>query len=152
MKDKEKQIEEMGKDVCENINSKMCADGTCPKIWDCPYSNTMAEILIEKGYRKLPEDSVVLSEEDKAKLIHINTLKNIKSISQLKELLSNITAINDLMGYNDRELEIRQEANKETAEKIMQDLKPLLEGFVHTDTNENLYIYKCKQFGVEIKE
>ena len=41
---------------------------------------------------------------------------------------------------------------KETAEKIMQDLKPLLEGFVHTDTGENLYVYKCKQFDVEIKE
>ena len=43
-------------------------------------------------------------------------------------------------------------ANKETAENILNDLKPLLEGFVHTDTGENLYVYKCKQFGVEIKE
>lgn len=45
-----------------------------------------------------------------------------------------------------------KKGSKEMAEKIMQDLKPLLEGFVHTDTGENLYVYKCKQFDVEIKE
>ena len=48
--------------------------------------------------------------------------------------------------------EIINKSNKEMAEKIMSDLKPLLEGYVHTDTGENLYIYKCKQYGVEIKE
>ena len=47
---------------------------------------------------------------------------------------------------------IYKQGCKEMAEKIMQDLKPLLEGFIHTDTGENLYVHKCKQFGVEIKE
>lgn len=84
----------------------------------CTMSRLVAEELSRFYQPKIPEDSVVFSKEDKAKLVHIDTLKNIKSISQLKELLSNITAINDLMGYNDRELEIRQEERKETAEKI----------------------------------
>ena len=41
---------------------------------------------------------------------------------------------------------------KEKAKEILLDLKPLLEGFVHTDTGENLYVYKCKQFGIELEE
>ncbi len=57
-------IEEMAKDVCKNINTKMCADGTCSKTWECPYSNTMAKILIKKGYRKIPEGSVIYTKED----------------------------------------------------------------------------------------
>ena len=42
--------------------------------------------------------------------------------------------------------------SKDMVEKILMDLKPLLEGFRHKDTGENLYVYKCKQFGIEIKE
>ena len=45
-----------------------------------------------------------------------------------------------------------KQSSQETAEKIMLDLKGLLEGFVHKETGENLYVYKCKQFDVEIKE
>lgn len=61
---RQEQIEEIARDVCKNVNTKMCADGTCPKTWECPYSNTMAKILIKKGYRKIPEGSVVLSIEE----------------------------------------------------------------------------------------
>ena len=43
-----------------------------------------------------------------------------------------------------------EQTRKETIKEILLDLKPLLEGFVHTDTGENLYIYKCKQFGMEV--
>ncbi len=61
-------IEEMAKDICKNINTKMCADGTCPRTWNCPYSNTMAKILVKKGYRKIPESSVVFTEEELERL------------------------------------------------------------------------------------
>ena len=67
--DREKQIEEMAKDVCENVNRKMCADGTCPQTWNCPYNNTMAKILIEQGYRKINDNEVVISKEEKQKLL-----------------------------------------------------------------------------------
>ena len=50
------------------------------------------------------------------------------------------------------EMSIFVKERKETAEKIMLDLKPLLEGFIHKETGENLYVYKCKQFGVDVKE
>ena len=97
MKEQEKQVSEMAK-VMQKCYEK---NGLLNFKW-----------FAESAYKYLTEDSVILSREDKAKLVHINTLKNIKSISQLKELLNNITAINDLMGYNDRELEIRQEEHK----------------------------------------
>ena len=45
-----------------------------------------------------------------------------------------------------------EDISKETAREILTNLKPLLEGFVNADTGENLYVNKCKQFGVEIGE
>lgn len=148
MKDKEKQIEEMAKimlysiQIPDEITSAVKVE-EIRKAYYLPVLN-YAIRLYNAGYRKLPEDSVVLSMEDKAKFVHIDTLKNIKSISQLKELLNNITAINDLMGYNDRELEIRQEERKETAEYFLKEYGYLLSQRAKDEI--------AKQFGVEIKE
>ena len=89
-------------------------------------AKTASIMLYGKGYRKIPEDAVVLTER------------------QHEVVMRNQYDVGFNFGY--------KKGSKETAEKIMQDLKPLLEGFVHTDTGENLYVYKCKQIGVEIKE
>ena len=111
------------------------------------------------------ENSVVILKEDKATLVHIDTLKNIQSISQLKELFSNITAINDLMGYNDRELEIRQEERKETAEKFYDKVMSFIGSnqkfwivdeehitIIQVDKLFDFVMETAKQLGVEIKE
>ena len=60
MEDKEKQITEMAKTMCFQANSctvKSCVQVNCEKTW-------LAENLYNAGYRKLPEDSVVLSREE----------------------------------------------------------------------------------------
>lgn len=116
MEDREKQIEEIETIIKSNLAEGSFASAFAKKV----------AIQIVEYYQSKFSDSVVLSKEDKAKLVHIDTLKNIKSISQLRELLSNITAINDLMGYNDRELEIRQEERRETAEEFESELKAFI--------------------------
>lgn len=149
MKDKE-MIEEMAKDLKKHIDKTIYGVRCSNEIEKC------VTYLVNKGYRKIDKDSVVLSREDKAKCVHIDTLKNIKSISQLKELLSTITAINDLMGYNDRELEIRQEERKETAEKWKVFIKSLFnDGWFTVADNEKVHKVVdefAKQFGVEIND
>jgi hypothetical protein len=121
MTDKER-IEEMARDVCKNVNTKMCADGTCPKTWECPYSNIMANILMRKGYRKIPEGSVVLSEEEAPKYyVYLHTIQQLEG--QLKE------------------------ARKETAREILDKVDKESNG----QTKQITDVIR-KQFGVEIKE
>ena len=122
MNDK-KQIEEMEYDISyvDNNGYYYDEDGYQQNAYaDC---HRIAEELIKKGWVKLPENSIVLSREEYEKTIQDKLNLGIE------------------MG--------KRQARKETAEEILLDLKPLLEGFVHTDTGENLYIYKCKQFGVK---
>lgn len=164
MKDKEKQIEEMGKDVCGNINTKMCANGTCPKIWDCPYSNTMAEILIEKGYRKIDKGSIVLSKEEyNKKKKHLQNVLELSSFQfenvvkeneKLKEQLKDKKLLTEenynklchlaYFGYDDA----YEKGCKETAEKFLQ--------LAYDRCLEKSFIKKveelAKSLGVEIKE
>ena len=87
--------------------------------------------LYNQNYQKIPEDSVVLSREEYEKG------KQDYNYQIHRALVAE--------GRVDK-------ASKETAREILLDLKPLLEGFVHTDTGENLYVYKCKQFDIEIEE
>lgn len=58
MKDKEKQIKEMAKDCCKSY--ERCKPCNC---LDCVKRSVFAK-AISKGYRKLPEDSVVLTREE----------------------------------------------------------------------------------------
>jgi hypothetical protein len=66
MKDKEKQIEEMAKVYCKNPYS--CYGYNCLVNSPCIVFETCKE-LYEQGYRKLPEDSVVLNGSKLAKLV-----------------------------------------------------------------------------------
>ena len=120
---KEKQIEEMAKETIYQ-NATSIVDDIDRKNNTHHYMLYDEDInyIAKRVKEKLTEDSIILSREEYQKDFSNQFNKGYK------------------MGC------------KESAEKIMQDLKPLLEGFVHTDTNENLYVYKCKQFGVEIKE
>ena len=134
MKDKEKQIEEMGKDVCNNINTKMCADGTCPKHWDCPYSNTMAEILIEKGYQKVDKDKqVVLTKEE---------YDNLKLEIQ-KAHHKGVRVGFDLTKYKENSIE---QARKETAREIIEMFSD--KNYI---TEKDLIKAIAERYGVKIK-
>ena len=78
MNDREKQIEEMAKVLCgitkECENFKLV--GKCLAYYS-------ADILYNAGYRKVPEDSVVLSEEDYYRWITWTEDKKIYTQSEL---------------------------------------------------------------------
>lgn len=63
--DKEKQIEEMARILCQN-HCTDCTGATCLALLNC-------KALYEHGYRKIPEDSVVLSRKD-----YVDTLRESK--------------------------------------------------------------------------
>ena len=63
MKDNEKQIEEMAKVIeTANENCIIYKDGSRP------WKEHIAQVLFNQGYRKLPEDSVVLSRKELKRL------------------------------------------------------------------------------------
>ena len=69
LQDSQKQIEEIAKVVCE-----CCIENeefTCSIVHQpCIFAKTFAETIHDKGYRKIPENAVVLTEEEKRKLLH----------------------------------------------------------------------------------
>lgn len=138
MKDKEKQeqIEEMAKHGCYDG----CASGLrkfCEEYDGSPCKNMIriARGLFEKGYRKIPKDSVVLSREEQEKILTA-TEKRIKELK--KQIL---------------------QARKETAEKILTELLDFVNGWFEGVENNDFglefnRISKdfAKKYGVKIKE
>ena len=150
IEEREKQIEEMAY-IIENAFKVYFGANDLVEPEDFPYqAKDLAKELLEHFQSKLPEDSVVqptiqsYSTQDND--LVVISKKEYEKYQNLKRDTKHSFEYNQ--GYTDGQ----NNGSKEMAEKIMQDLKPLLEGFVHTDTGENLYVYKCKQFGVEIKE
>lgn len=137
--DAKKQIEEMA------LTIQSCSDIE-QSYYDSEWHsvdvyNGLAKTLYSEDFRIVNEDSIVITREEYEKLkLELAIEKKRADESYTQKEVEEIIASKERI------------KSKETAEKIMQDLKPLLEGFVHTDTGENLYVYKCKQFGVEIKE
>lgn len=142
--DKEKQIKKLTKelDYCETHE---CVGGSC--------SECRAIWLVEQGYRKIPEGSVVLSREE------YNAL--LLEQKRLREIVDRIPC-----GY-----ELKEQARKETAEKIFNDIFALVnntkdksskifgnsseygKGYKNSVNHFNEHILElAKQFGVEIGE
>lgn len=65
MKNKEKRINEMSRDMCfvNSCNTKSCYVVNCETTW-------LAEKLIDLNYQKVSEDSIVLTKAEKQKLLH----------------------------------------------------------------------------------
>lgn len=63
MKDKEKQIEEMAKDLCPIVHPNQC-EKQCFNVGNCQELKEASEKIYNLGYQKLPKDSVVLSREE----------------------------------------------------------------------------------------
>ena len=122
-RDKEK--DELGQALLHYATAE--ASGGIKSLIDC---EGCAFYLYENlGYRKLPEDSVVLSREEYEKgIIERESMRN-----QITEL------------FNDRE-----QASKETAEKIYTKIK---DSFLMNSNNRYaLKLWIEQQFGLEIKE
>lgn len=165
--DAEKQIKENGKELYNDLSSIMeeeykkhglitpsfCAN----KLLDLGYTkidyknidNIDLMIFGGRRFEYVHENRVVIPSEEYERLKRVENEKD--RLYEIKLDLENQLIEKGWTDYEGAD-EIEKRVSSERAEKIMQDLKPLLEGFVHTDTGENLYVYKCKQFGVEIKE
>ena len=107
MKEQEKQIKEMAKEIGNTwlVDLEGNTKDVC-EVLDEVDINNIARELYDKNYRKLPEDSVVLSREEYEKgIIERESMRN-----QIAEL------------FNDRE-----QASKETTEKIFKMLISKLE-------------------------
>ena len=141
---KQEQIEEIAKDihrVCNACSGEIFDEYTCDRC--------QAKLLIEKGYRKLPEDSVVLSSEEYEKLkslydtqkdaIMTSSIGDLPlTVKGLRKAVDEITRLNrveaelqelNIKYYNeakDLRRELKQ-ARKETAEKIFNDIIQALE-------------------------
>ena len=102
--DKQKNIEEMARDICN-----MCRDmyGACDnKEEPCPAIKAEMEYLYNAGYRKIPENAVVLTKEEYDKL------------QSLKD--------DYVKGYEAGVDEGWDNAHKETAEKLINELLTFL--------------------------
>ena len=129
-KPKEKQFEVVGED--EQVEEMANIISDCTWVTDEDYCDSIsceechAKRLYEKGFKKLPEDRVVLSREE---------YEEYKKVADGKAIMvENITDLNKLVQfpieYNNLKFEymddysnyIQDEARKETAEKIFSEL------------------------------
>lgn len=140
MKDKE-MIEEMAK-MIEKAKQHIWASVRTQAededyLW---HSRAIAEHLMLQGYRKIPEDSVVLSKEEYTRL------KLARDICCHDLFIA--TKQSHEEGYKRGYEKGKYEARKETAEKIIAMLKqPPYIDFIESWVLDEL----AKQFGVEIK-
>lgn len=139
--DKEKQIEEMAKEMCKVCKS---IEETCyMKKQPCSLIKEEAKTLYEQGYRKIPEeDSVVISKEEYEKLKHYEWRVTSGVCMTQKEWFDFCNE--DSNRRTCLRIEEREKERKETAEKIYRELQG------HGTTYVKKWIKE--QFGVEIKE
>ena len=173
MNDKEKQIEEMAQTMCEFSHSSGKCDCVNSFAPNCTWKN-MATSVYNAGYRKLPEDSVVLTREEYERLnkkiydFGMEIELNLNQIASLEREVDHFKSHCDFMEDKKDEWLAKYEkvckqltqVCKKTVEKI---LKLLDNMYVKEDDrhywreHNNDCIDKCKakiskQFGVHIKE
>ena len=100
--DKQKQIEEMAKTLCANCRKDgySCSLYSSDDDWVCAQERERAEFFYNAGYRKIPENAVVLTKEEFEKYEHRQNQINVLLLNN--ELLRKTLA----------------EVRKETAEKF----------------------------------
>ena len=146
---KKDQIEKMAIDLEEEF--ALC--GTLSSCGTKRCSRCFSKYLYEQGYRKLPEDSVVLSREEYEKLRETITdlkydkfdLKN--EISEKDNKIALLEETIDCIKFN------VGFARKETAKEILNELIDSSNKITFFDCRMALGLDKlAKQFGLEIKE
>lgn len=148
-KEKRKQITEMAKHGCYDG----CASGLrkfCDEYDGKPCKNMVriASGLYEQGYRKLPEDSVVLTREEYEKLKNESIDKLFADDTFFKEEFKANKEYLRKRANRDYIKLVKKQTSKETAEKIYKDLKLLV-----PDNALGIVTRYFKDIiGVEIKE
>lgn len=136
MKDKE-MVEEMARDLCNRYNevTERCRIDHYGCNYTCGYYDN-AKTLFEKGYRKIPENAVVLSRED---------YNRIRSKERLVINLESIKKAED-------------KTRKETAREILKEFYKEFVAYAcvgdyYTDTEiVNKIQDLAKKYGVEVEE
>ena len=77
---RDKQIEEMAMLVCRHTMTRMCADGTCPMLWECPLNIKTVEALYDAGYRKSNEVAREIFEEIESIMSDFPIYGNINTV------------------------------------------------------------------------
>ena len=154
MKDKEKQIEEMGKVMPEKIKDPL--DNSRYIIFGKSLRREIARIYYNAGYRKLPEDSVVLSREKYEKLEE--KIMNLRYDKQ--ELKNEISEKDSKIALLEETIEcikfnidyIRKETEERDFNTIIQALEERKDRVIAADIAIRTIKELAKQFGIEIKE
>lgn len=148
MKDKEKQIEEMARVLCQNQCSS-CTGATCLALLNC-------KALYEQGYRKIDKDSVAIPKE-------ISCYENIEKGVRTFRLDGNkidftheqILALTQIFHFKEKqEKEIRKETASEIIDMLIPDCKSC-DAEQHKGCmclRAKLAGKIAKRFGVQIKE
>lgn len=147
MKDKENQIEEMVRIMAASNN---------PFV-DVPIEimSKVAEALYNASYRKLPEDSVVLSREEYERLKRVENEKD--KLYEIKLYLENQLIEKGWTDYEGAD-EIEKRVSKETAENILNDLVKNcqytfnIDGKPIVELDSDFVLNAAKSYGIEIKE
>lgn len=174
MQDKEKQIEEMAKDLNEVetdvghilVNEtfsyvKEHKNTTLKKDFFNAHTKTFEELTAEemfkKGYRKINKDSVVISQKEYEKLIAPRLFIKPRELNkkELAEKLKNEKY--GIIGVDSSSIEIiptRADIEKETAEKILKPLYDACKEDTYGQTVVDFAILEnfAKQFGVDLGE
>lgn len=131
---KDKQIEEMARELYNDLSSIMSEEYEKRMLITPSYC---ANKLLEKGYLKVLEDSVVLSREEYSELKG----RAEEVFNEMTERMKAEVKIAKKMGI--------VKGSKETAEKI---LKWLVETGVINTAPDTTKMYFKEEFGVEVEE
>jgi hypothetical protein len=154
--DKQKQIEEMA--AC--LIGKVVTGADSTKVLNLGYITVkeIASILANAGYRKIPENAVVLTSEELAKrnaeieIIKIDNdtyLKEAKRVCEL-ELKARIELEELKRNFDYNLVQERKQIRKETAEKFVPLRKYITEQFHHYLDIRYKCERDCKKFGDEL--
>lgn len=145
------QIEKMATDLEEEF--ALC--GTLSSCGTKRCSQCFSKYLYEQGYRKLPEDSVVLSREELSKEPYNDFCKGCPNVRVRSSGMTDCCADYSCEQFQKyaRLIELYEQSRKETAREILNELIDSSNKITFFDCRMALGLDKlAKQFGVEIKE
>lgn len=119
---------------------------------DCKF---VAEEMYNKGHRKLPEDSVVLSREELSKEPYNDFCKGCPNVRVRSSGMTDCCADYSCEQFQKyaRLIELYEQSRKETAREILNELIDSSNKITFFDCRMALGLDKlAKQFGLEIKE
>lgn len=131
--EREKMIEEIARKVC-------IACGKCKELKaDCYLARNIASVMIDDGYRKIPEGDVVLTKEEYERLASYISEERAREI------------------FHEETEKLKEKIRKDTATEIFNELFDNMQ--VDSENGCKVYVFEAKEFkkiakerGVDVKE